>query len=719
MVKKYFFQILTLWVVSSFVIPTRSQPVGDFLAIIGSVGNTRKVVLFNYSDGSLAMDPFIDLTPVTAGTLKHITRVGDELWVSDQTGDKIYRYTLSGNYIGAIGGGTNSGLDNLRGLRQFGSEVWLSNAGNQNGAPGNAVIRLDLQGNITGYFPVGGSPWAFWPYPNNRVLISFSAVSSFLSQIAIYDFNGTYLAPLITPGELNFIQQFMQTPSGQYLVASFSNSTTKPSGIHRYDAQGNYLSIVGGTANGGARGCWELANGNVLWTNANGIHLANVSTGTSQLIYAGGFHYIERLTFLPSSYNIPYSQDFEIWPPLGWSFYNIDNGGEFWKMSTLQNHTQGGNKSALHDYSSLNMEDGWLITPAIALPPSYHIDLSFWSYNTRPANYFKNSVLVSTSNVHPTSGNYVEVWAATSVSASWVQTIVDLSAFAGNTVYIAFRYQGQNAHGWFVDDVLIEGYEIQLPAPQNLSATVNGNNVQLSWQAPPQKNLTSYKIYRNESAIATVPATQTNYLDSGLSPGTHIYAVSAVYTNGESPRSSPVQVLIQGPVGKVHGFVRDAITNQTISQATITASSVENGAISTMTIFGSYYSLLLPPGSYHITCASPGYQSASAQNINVVVNTNVALTFYLQPVTEIDLTDVNEIFTCIKIYPNPADEFLFIDLPEPASVNLYDLHGTRVIQKSVITGRTQIVLSDLKPGLYIIDVVTANGKSLQQKIVVH
>ncbi len=74
--------------------------------------------------------------------------------------------------------------------------------------------------------------------------------------------------------------------------------------------------------------------------------------------------------------------------------------------------------------------------------------LSFWSYNSWTSDYDKNSVVIL-------GEEEIELWSPASVSQSQVQTVIDLSAYKNQTISIAFKYEGSNAHGWYIDDVLV------------------------------------------------------------------------------------------------------------------------------------------------------------------------------------------------------------------------------------------------------------------------
>lgn len=155
--------------------------------------------------------------------------------------------------------------------------------------------------------------------------------------------------------------------------------------------------------------------------------------------------------------NVLLNEGFEdvAFPPVGWNLYNVDGGGTQWTRGTT--NVYSGTGCALHNFSYASPDqDGWLVTPAISVPASGMSLLSFWSYNTWAADYDKNSVLISTGSSNPASGDFVEVWSPASVASAQVQTSLSLNAYAGQTIYIAFRYQGYGAHGWYLDNVKVE-----------------------------------------------------------------------------------------------------------------------------------------------------------------------------------------------------------------------------------------------------------------------
>jgi hypothetical protein len=695
-----------------------AQLEGELLVTIGGPSDAKTIVLLNAEDGSIISDSYFDLSSFDLGTVKHVIRVGDELWITDQTNDRVHRLDFEGNYLGAVG--ESGGMDNLRGLRIINNEIWVANSGSQNGAPGNSVIRVDMEGEIIGNFLLPGSPWAFLPYQTDRVLISFSNSTGFLTQIAEFDLAGNLIGAFTTPGELNFIQQISMMADGQYLASSFSTGNI-PSGVHQYDENGVFVTTIGGTSGGSSRGSAQLSNGNIVWTNGQGIHIADVGTGTSSQIYSGSFQYVEKINFGAAVASIPFAEDFEseTFPPSGWMAYNPDGSALEWASSETQNHTPGGQYSALHNYGDQGtMEDGWLVTPAIMLPEFWNIQLSFWSYNSWPGDYFKNSVLISTGDGNPLNGDFVEIWTTAEVASEWIESQIDLSDYAGETIYLAFRYEGEFAHSWYLDDVLVDGSAPVLDPPSGLEAIVTGNDVALSWEAPVTKELLGYNVYRNNLQVNTAIITETSFTDAGVTAGTHLYGVTAVYSNGESAQDGPVEVLVEGDYGKIQGFVRDAITNKSIASATLTAANTDNGTVSNSTPFGSHFVLLLSSGNYDLVCSAEGYESMMLENVEITNGMVKTYTFYLTPQTDEILTGIDRReATDYYVYPNPASGSVQLNGDNISNVKIINQAGIAVLDQKINAGNI-IDISRIPAGIYFVTITSDKGISVE-KLIVH
>jgi hypothetical protein len=142
--------------------------------------------------------------------------------------------------------------------------------------------------------------------------------------------------------------------------------------------------------------------------------------------------------------------------------------------------------SAYHGFTS-GYQDGWLVTPQITLPAEGPIVLALWNYTVDPTYYGKNSILISTGSGDPDDNDFTEIWTPVEVNASWSQIALSLANYAGQDVYIGFRYEGDFAHGWAVDDVYIGGDFNTDPVIAVSPMVVNAN---VPVDGPVNKNLT-------------------------------------------------------------------------------------------------------------------------------------------------------------------------------------------------------------------------------------
>ncbi|MEN6445494.1 MAG: choice-of-anchor J domain-containing protein [Candidatus Cloacimonas sp.] len=148
--------------------------------------------------------------------------------------------------------------------------------------------------------------------------------------------------------------------------------------------------------------------------------------------------------------------------PTGWTIGNVDNDATTWAIygpTTTYSHSPS--YSVRHNFSAETADpgqNGWLITPAIQLPSTGAGALTFWSRNPYAPYTVYNGVLVNT-DPSPTNPNWVEIWAQDDLTTTaWAQKTVNLSDYAGNIIYIAFKYTGYDANAWYIDDVTVNFY---------------------------------------------------------------------------------------------------------------------------------------------------------------------------------------------------------------------------------------------------------------------
>lgn len=266
-----------------FVAMPLAAPAQTFLMMPDSTNN--RIVLFDPFNGAVVNS---NLFGLAGGTQIHAMQVGSEIWVSEQVGDRVSRWDLTGTFLGQIGptfGG--GGLDNIRGMGLIGNTVYVTNAGTANGAPGAAVVTFDTAGNFTGSFgtaTTAPSPFGVLGHAGGLLVSSSSAND----DIHRYTLAGASLGTFHNTTSLNFAEQMNFATNGDILVAGFSSNN-----IVRLDPTTGAL-ISSFTASG-ARGVIQLGNGNIMWTNSAGVHIFDGSTSTP--IYTGGGRYVDFVTF--------------------------------------------------------------------------------------------------------------------------------------------------------------------------------------------------------------------------------------------------------------------------------------------------------------------------------------------------------------------------------------------------------------------------------------
>jgi hypothetical protein len=143
--------------------------------------------------------------------------------------------------------------------------------------------------------------------------------------------------------------------------------------------------------------------------------------------------------------------------PAGWTNIDADNDGNTWVHNSttfVDGHESDG---AFVSFSKLNgaalTPDNWLVTPAI--PLAGNSTLTFWrmsSFSTPQEHY---GIFVSTTSATDLT-SFTQVFEETLPSYHWMEKTVDLSAYAGQTVYIAFRhYNCTNLLAFILDDITV------------------------------------------------------------------------------------------------------------------------------------------------------------------------------------------------------------------------------------------------------------------------
>ena len=174
------------------------------------------------------------------------------------------------------------------------------------------------------------------------------------------------------------------------------------------------------------------------------------------------------------------TEGFETWPATGWEIFLEGETTRGWRQD-FENISHTGDHSADANIANEQM-DNWLVSPAINVINANY-ELKFWEIYEDISFYDKSSVHISTGSSDPADGNYVEVYEAITLNiADWEERTIDLSAYNGETIYVAFRHEG-TYHQWFVDDVTVspssfsDAALLSFNSPVGVSETPGSNPV--------------------------------------------------------------------------------------------------------------------------------------------------------------------------------------------------------------------------------------------------
>ncbi|MBO4739011.1 MAG: choice-of-anchor J domain-containing protein, partial [Bacteroidales bacterium] len=243
-------------------------------------------------------------------------------------------------------------------------------------------------------------------------------------------------------------------------------------------------------------------NINSVVANTAGVYYAGKMGGTSKIWKDGSVKYsptsceniikmyVNEPTCASTSVrSLPFYESFEN-GATSWACWEKRDIDKYNKWQTSYWHRRGereitvptGKHTACHGFLSDSIQEGWLISPKLAIKSTSNVvTLTFKTYESAPDDYRYEGVWVSkTTNA---TSSFQEVCKQTSPSLSWKTVTVDLSAYKGQNIYIAFKYKGKNGHIWYIDDVNVT--EKNTTAIEDAEAT----NAQVSVYPNPAKNM--------------------------------------------------------------------------------------------------------------------------------------------------------------------------------------------------------------------------------------
>lgn len=273
-------------------------------------------------------------------------------------------------------------------------------------------------------------------------------------------------------------------------------------------------------------------------------------------------------------FNNPEGFESGVFPVPGWEIMVSEDinsapealpvGESTWTLNSNSTYLHSGSHSASIGYAK--KKSNWLITPSITVEAGKQ--LSFYPYVKNTSSYS------SKLNVMIKEGD--KAWAsALEMGADYESNlmaraeVIDLSAYAGKEIKIAFVQSYTNGYGIAVDDITIEDLasgrntrqefrtlkqnsimpQLDIRTSDNgrerfpIVITRKENNVVKTAENP-----TGYKVFINGVKKAELAADVREYRLENVVKGDYECSVSAVYAAGESFKLDPITVTTTDPV---------------------------------------------------------------------------------------------------------------------------------------------------------------------------
>lgn len=303
-----------------------------------------------------------------------------------------------------------------------------------------------------------------------------------------------------------------------------------------------------------------------------------------------------------------------------------------------------------------------------------------------------------------------------------------------NTVY---TYQGNSAgleEGIFFRANNGCGNEMNVQAPHNLRAEMDGGDVTLTWEMTGAEPEYGYLVYRDECPLAMVRGgASRSYVDEGIDKG-YCYTVTALCLGGETEPSNETCASAGDCMGasnfcyeyvgdqyKIKLFWDRPEVSTGLSGYYLYRKDGDEGEYVRIKLLGAsatshtdntanvegFYSYRLYAYYHDIDCTSAPASLKDDPN-----------KFYLRVYYSPTEVAENEALS-VQVYPNPARQSLSIEGEEMSQVAVYDLLGQMVYRQDMDGNTLTINVSDWTEGLYLVKVQTREGQLIRRVTVIH
>jgi bacillopeptidase F len=497
--------------------------------------------------------------------------------------------------------------------------------------------------------------------PNNGygygLVNAYDAVSSIISGL------GKIKGQVAKDGEDDEAPTFEHTaPAETYAGMNLPLSINIQDNVSISSVTLQYLAQDGSWMNVDAERASGTYNDAVYTASIPGEAIAEPSVSYNWVIVDFGGNEVTSETYEVSvqpGISLGYSEDFES-DPIGWYTFGAENTWQWGAPTSGPGAANSGEK-----VYATNLEGNYgnranmtLVMPPVDLPADSTAYLQFMNWHNLEARYDFAHVFVSTDQE-----NWTQLLRFDGVTTEWQAREVDLSAYAGQRIYIGFNVTTDGSvvrAGWYIDDVALSAESNAAEAAIKSQLGVQKeNSVELKEEqvnpdkihpaaTPAEKDQSKEEF--NPAALplsAQVTVVETNRTVNTNPANGHydlLHAAGSYTVKAESygyyPAEQTVDIPADGeavanfvleeiPQGTLTGTVTNSATGEPIANATLML--VEDAAIAPVTTDeNGNYSITAYEGDYTLRVMAPSFYSENIQ-VSVEPNGETAIDVELRP----------------------------------------------------------------------------------------
>lgn len=270
---------------------------------------------------------------------------------------------------------------------------------------------------------------------------------------------------------------------------------------------------------------------------------------------------------LGESYKLPYEESFSNKVPstYPWGVVVVE-GGVSWYMvgdSPISDITPYDNDGGMAMFYQKNpgMSEARLQSPKISIENSTEPILEFYMFHRATFDDENNYLQVE---VIDENGTYIEVGEKIVVSGDfgWKKHQISLKSLENKVFRLSFRGRASEGIDFYIDHIrIMEKEELVFPAVTDLKGELSEDHKSfvLTWSTPKKiekLNLIGYYIYCDGQKLMDDYVTECTYTVQLTDNNDHIFAVSVIYNEGDSPLSNEVSLNLSGIEEEENSSVR-------------------------------------------------------------------------------------------------------------------------------------------------------------------